>query len=55
MVVVGIAATQATGGHVGVLHAAIATPGLRALEKLYSESIADRISNILHLGTDTIC
>lgn len=29
-----IAATQETGGHVGVLHAAIATPGLRALEKL---------------------
>lgn len=28
------AATQTTGGHVGVLHAAIATPGLRALEKL---------------------
>lgn len=29
-----IAASQAIGWHVGVLHAAIATPGLRALEKL---------------------
>lgn len=38
----GIAATQAAGGHVGVLHAAIATPGLRALEKL-PRRITDRI------------